>query len=289
MKSFNIKFGVRFLESIPNQPGVYRIYNNQATLIYVGKAKNLRRRLGNYKNAKRKKKHRKMNKIIEEAADIQYEICESELEAHILEAKLIQSFRPKWNIVGAFYFMYPLIGMNLQSGTLQFTYTTQPELFSEFLFHGAFRSREITRDAFFSLMQLLKYVGHSVSENKTNRTTTPKYSYVYGFRQLPSDWFNLWETFWRGESIQALEQLILALVENAGARSKPKEIQKKINQLKRFWLHEAKLLKKVRTAVNYASYPVSQKERDLIFLQYRYRSAVPTDSIYNKLPDEQRP
>ncbi len=272
MNPFNKKFGTHFIQSIPQKSGVYQIYNNQSVLIYVGKAKNLRRRLGNYKNAKRKKKHQKMKEIISEASFIKYDVCDSELQAHLLETKLIQSFRPKWNVVGAFYFMYPMIGMLQQSNNLIFIYTTQPHLFSNFIFHGAFRSREITRDAFFSLIRLMKYIGHSLAASKIPAYPSIKYSYVYGFRQLPSGWFAIWELFWKGESKTALELLILELVENAGARKNAQQIQQYINKLNRFWIHEAQLLKKVRSKLNYLEYPVSQQERDLVFLKYRYQT-----------------
>src|SRR4051812_9729977 len=139
-----MKLSQTFLDSVPGDPGIYRIYDDQARFIYVGKAKNLRRRLGQYKNAKCRKKHRKMRKIMESAARVEFEVCRSELDAELLETHLIQAFRPKWNVVGAFFFLYPMIGMKCSAGTTFFCYTTQPDAFEGFTFHGAFRSREIT-------------------------------------------------------------------------------------------------------------------------------------------------
>lgn len=269
MSVFDRKFGKKFLESVPTTPGIYRIYDLDSLLIYVGKAKNLRRRLGQYKNAKRRKKHRKMLKIMGHAARVEFEVCASELEAELMEAKLIQSERPKWNVVGAFYFLYPMIGMKVSEGVLHFCYTTQPEAFDGFEFHGAFRSREITRDAFFSLMKLLRYVGHSLPKGKKPVSPLPKYSYLYGFRQIPQDWVDHWSELWKGSSKQVLEFLVLALIENAGARKKGVEIQEMLNKLNRFWEHEAKPLLKARSQVGFTAYPVSQKDRDLVFLQYR--------------------
>src|SRR3712207_3474100 len=100
MSTFDLKLGIGFLESIPTSPGIYKVYDQKSNFIYVGKAKNLRRRLSQYKNAKRRKKHRKMRKIIEHADRIEYEVCPSELEAELLETQLIQTHRPKWNIAG---------------------------------------------------------------------------------------------------------------------------------------------------------------------------------------------
>ena len=89
--------------NLPTTPGIYRIFNVAGELIYVGKAKNLRRRLGQYKNAKRTKKHRKMRLIVSEADRVETEDCSSDLDAYLLEAKLIQELRPKWNTAGAFH------------------------------------------------------------------------------------------------------------------------------------------------------------------------------------------
>lgn len=146
---FDQRLGKNFLDSIPSLPGIYRIYNHQSRCIYVGKAKNLKRRLSQYRNVKRRKKHKKMRVIIQQAAQVQVEICDSELHAEILENQIIQADRPKWNVVGAFYFLYPMIGMKWDKGITYFCYTTQPESFSEFNLHGAYRSRDISGEAFF--------------------------------------------------------------------------------------------------------------------------------------------
>src|SRR5688500_8733930 len=109
MKKFDRKFGVEFLPNLPACPGVYRVLNDEGQTVYVGKAKNLRRRLAQYRNAKRCKAHRKMRSIIGDAAKIEWEIYPSDLEACLQEAKLIQTLRPRWNVAGAFAFLYPLV------------------------------------------------------------------------------------------------------------------------------------------------------------------------------------
>src|SRR5438876_3484169 len=58
VRNFDRKFGPEFLESLPGSPGVYLVYDRQEELIYVGKAKNLKRRLSQYRNTLRRKKHR---------------------------------------------------------------------------------------------------------------------------------------------------------------------------------------------------------------------------------------
>jgi excinuclease UvrABC nuclease subunit len=263
--AFDRKFGKPFLDSLPRTPGVYLIYSGEGVLIYVGKAKNLRRRLSQYRNAKRRRKHRKMRSIIAEADRIEFETQPTDLDALIRETRLIQEHRPKWNVAGAFYFLYPMIGVRIDDGIAHFCYTTQPELFPGFQFHGAYRSRHLTRNAYFALVELLSYVGHRQSVPRSKRSTV-KYSHVRGFRQIGGELLAKWEKFFKGESNEAAEALVLALIENAGARGSPKEIQENLNHLKRFWRFEATPLFRARSRTAYAPYPVSQKDRDILFL-----------------------
>ena len=270
MRAFDKKFGADFIAGLPTTPAVYRIYDKEGVLIYVGKAKNLRRRLGQYRNAKRRKKHFKMLKIVVDAARIEYTPCESDLDACLLEARMIQDHRPRWNKAGAFFFLYPLVGIRFEGGVTFFCYTTQPERFPEFEFHGAYRSRGITGSAFWALAELLAFVGHRTPRDR--KRVVPKYSYVIGFRQLPEAWMPKWHEFLKGDSREAMEWLVLSLVENAGARRKGRQIQESLNRLKIFWQHEACSLKRVRETMGYAVYPVPQSERDFLYLKRRYRA-----------------
>src|SRR5437870_13711543 len=67
VRNFDRKFGAEFLESLPGSPGVYLIYDQQDELIYVGKAKNLKRRLSQYRNTLRRETHRRMRGIVKDA------------------------------------------------------------------------------------------------------------------------------------------------------------------------------------------------------------------------------
>jgi len=268
MKSFDKKFGQDFVSGLPACPGVYRMFNAESRLIYVGKAKNLRRRLGQYRNAGRLKKHRKMRSIIAGAARIEYSICESDLEACLLEMKLIQAHRPKWNVAGAFHFLYPMIGLKQESGEILFCCTTTPDQFEGFEFHGSYRSRTITREAFHAWMRLLRYVGH---ETKWKRSAERvRYSSVYRFRQIDAASLPLWTSFLRGESREALEQLALALLESAAARRDSAEVQEDLKTMQRFWRTEASRLRRAIRRTAFGGYPVPQAERDLLFLRYRH-------------------
>lgn len=271
-KTFDQKFGKQFLKSLPGAPGVYRIFDAEGTLIYVGKAKNLRRRLGQYRHAKRCKKHEKMRTIIRNAGELRYEVCATELDALLLETRLIQENRPRFNVAGAFSFLYPMIGMRIANGNFSFCYTHSPDECAAYELHGAYRSRYWTGKAFFALMKLLEYVGHRIP--KKARLPDSR-SYVFSFRRISEDWLALWRAFWMGESKKALEVLALALLENAGARKASGEVEELLKQIARFWKHEAAPLHRARRSAGFATYPVPQPERDILFLKHRHAPSLP--------------
>ena len=84
------------LSTIPNKPGVYRYFDKDGTLIYVGKAKNLKRRVSSYFN---KEQSGKTRVLVSKIADIKFIVVESESEALLLENNLIKQYKPRYNIM----------------------------------------------------------------------------------------------------------------------------------------------------------------------------------------------
>ena len=93
MKSEELK---TILKIIPNKPGVYRYYDSDGHLIYVGKAKNLKRRVSSYFN---KEQTGKTRVLVSRIADIKFIVVESESEALLLENNLIKQYKPRYNIM----------------------------------------------------------------------------------------------------------------------------------------------------------------------------------------------
>ena len=85
------------LEVLPNDPGVYQYYNAEGNLLYIGKAKSLRKRVSSYFN----KVHdsHKTNVLVKQIADIKYIVVETEYDALLLENNLIKKHQPKYNIL----------------------------------------------------------------------------------------------------------------------------------------------------------------------------------------------
>jgi hypothetical protein len=203
------------------------------------------------------------------AARIEWQACASELDASLTEIGLIQGLRPRRNIAGAFPFLYPFIGIHVDGADTRFCLTTSPEAFAAFELHGAFRSREVTREAFFALMRLLRFVGHETARRPRHRLSVPRHSHIRVFRRLPRDWPELWTALLRGASPAALEQLSLRLLDHDGACARSADIHADLRAVERFFHDEASTLARAIAATGYVGYPVSQRDRDALFLRYR--------------------
>ena len=84
------------LKSLPNSPGVYQYFDADGTIIYVGKAKNLKNRVSSYFN--KNQENGKTRVLVRKIVDIQYIIVDTEFDALLLENSLIKKYQPKYNI-----------------------------------------------------------------------------------------------------------------------------------------------------------------------------------------------
>lgn len=85
------------LNGLPSSPGVYQHLDETGEIIYVGKAKNLKRRVTSY--FRKDQQSRKTLHLVENIADIKYIVVESEQDAFLLENNLIKKYQPKYNIL----------------------------------------------------------------------------------------------------------------------------------------------------------------------------------------------
>lgn len=93
----NYKEELKFkLKTLPEKPGIYQYFNEKGKIIYVGKAKNLKRRVTSYFT----KNHdtAKTRILVRNIRDIKYIVVDTELDALLLENNLIKKYQPKYNI-----------------------------------------------------------------------------------------------------------------------------------------------------------------------------------------------
>lgn len=86
------------IRNLPQKPGVYRYYGVGDTLLYIGKAKNLKNRVSSYFQDGRPKNER-LTLMISQIERIEFTVVESEKESLILEANLVHELQPKFNIL----------------------------------------------------------------------------------------------------------------------------------------------------------------------------------------------
>jgi excinuclease ABC subunit C len=86
-----------FVETLPNKPGVYRMLDAQGEILYVGKARNLKNRVGSYFQASNVQP--KVLALVAKTANMEVTITNSETEALLLEFNLIKKHRPRFNVV----------------------------------------------------------------------------------------------------------------------------------------------------------------------------------------------
>ena len=83
--------------NLPESPGIYQYLNAEGTIIYVGKAKNLKRRVSSYFN--REHPNGKTRVLVSKIADIRYIVVKTEEDALFLENNLIKKYRPRYNVL----------------------------------------------------------------------------------------------------------------------------------------------------------------------------------------------
>jgi len=86
------------VKSLPDQPGVYQFYNKQGAIIYIGKAKSLKKRVSSYFNKNKYESYR-LKVLVNRIADIKYIVVSTEQDALLLENNLIKQHQPRYNIL----------------------------------------------------------------------------------------------------------------------------------------------------------------------------------------------
>lgn len=271
MKEFDRKFGTGFLSGLPTSPGVYLFKDEQGAILYAGKAKNLRRRLGAYRNATTNRKmHRKMKMIVRESSTVDVQLQPSEHIALIVENQLIQAHRPPFNVDGAYHFLYPAIGLASDGKRLLLCFTTDvaPWTTLRLDFYGVFRSRLRALAAFESLTTLLSIVGHREKKNNLPPHPDIRGSRIVGVRRVHQLAPHLRKLL-AGES-DVPPALIELLLEHRSARNNAVAIETHLRTLSSFAHQDLMPLRAALRDSKRNSHFISQEERDALFVTHKH-------------------
>ena len=83
--------------NMPEKPGTYQFYDNEKTIIYVGKAKNLKRRVSSYFHKEVDRFKTKV--LVSKIHDISYSVVKTEEDALLIENQLIKQYKPRYNVL----------------------------------------------------------------------------------------------------------------------------------------------------------------------------------------------
>lgn len=92
----NLDYLKGLISLLPDEPGIYQYFDNTGNIIYIGKAKNLKKRVGSYFN--KTPENRKTALLVRNIADIKHLVVDSEEDALLLENNLIKKYQPRYNI-----------------------------------------------------------------------------------------------------------------------------------------------------------------------------------------------
>jgi predicted GIY-YIG superfamily endonuclease len=263
---FDRKFGADWLGELSRGPGVYLFLDADARVLYVGKAKDLRRRLAGYRNASRRKAHRKMRKLVREAVSVEVRPQESEKQALLLENELIRTLRPPFNVDGAFAFLYPALGVGRHEGRVLLAFTSTPDEWSrlDFRWHGCFRSRARARAAFDALVALFTRLGHREPMSRLPDVRLRRGARLEAFRRLPPELAAAADAFLAGDSPALPSLLFDRLLESASARRDATEVEEQLRTLAAFARRDVAALRVALQKAGRSGW-VPGKERDALF------------------------
>ena len=128
-KPLDQRLGRRFFRRAPHRPGVYLMKDTSDKVLYVGKAKDLKQRLNNYRLANPDRMPRRHLKLVREVARIEFQFCPNEATALKRESRLLRALKPKFNRAGVWpgktrFIVWRLAGQRLELGVVE---TPEPD------------------------------------------------------------------------------------------------------------------------------------------------------------------
>ncbi len=136
-KLLDSRLGTEFFRSLPRQPGIYRMLDQQERILYVGQSGNLRNRLNSYRYVYPDRNSPKLVRLIHATERIVWETCASAEAARLRENELLRLHRPRFNSLNSYPKSYWYLGLRWSAVGIVLCALNKPE--KEMEIHGAFK------------------------------------------------------------------------------------------------------------------------------------------------------
>src|SRR5438445_10111047 len=143
------------VKQFPPSPGVYLMKDGQGRVLYVGKAKNLRNRASHY-FSKAAAEDMRTSDLVPLIADIDFVPAESEVDALLMEARLVKDIQPRFNVVLKDDKTFPYLQIRVREDFPRVEFTRSPKRRGVKLY-GPFTSAKSLRHALVVLQRLFKF------------------------------------------------------------------------------------------------------------------------------------
>ena len=178
MEDVKTKIKKEIVEKIPFNPGIYMMKDETGKVIYVGKAKSLRKRVRQYFN--KTNKTVRIQNMVEKIRNIEYIVTESELEALVLECNYIKEFMPKYNVMLKDDKTYPYIKITVKD-KYPSVYITRSKVDDGSKYIGPYTDVNALREIFVTLCEIFPLKRCKYNFNKAcNKNVGPCLYYHIG-------------------------------------------------------------------------------------------------------------
>ena len=217
-----VKLGPQFFKEIPRSPGIYFMHAEDGAILYIGKAKDLRRRLAWYKNAKPGAVPELTLELLENVARIRWEVKQTESEALLRENELLHAVRPPFNVADSWPQAYLYIAIKAEEipgkpdrAKVHFQLTSRRELARKYRVFGCFKHRHGTKTGYTALLRLI-HAGSAEGKRPfafPARITRSSPPYVHS-SEMPKELVAPLERFLAGRGLKLLRRIVERMLGN---------------------------------------------------------------------------
>jgi excinuclease UvrABC nuclease subunit len=261
------QFSPEFFKTIPNEPGVYFFLGGNGEILYIGKAKRLRKRVGSYRHVKPRTHPPHQVEMVKRIRKIRWEVCKSEAHALSREYELLHAVRPPYNIADTEEATYLFVTLRKirKPGYYEFQLTSEPDGDQDVAVFGCYKDRLNTKRGFSALLRLIYSAscqGARFSIPSVLRRARVEFGYTLAIEE---QWLPMVSSFMRGESLQLLRTLSERLIENESVpRFMGPSLQDDIDSARAFFQMGPKSTRLLKRQYRFRSRVLSHEQMDAL-------------------------